>query len=68
MKLPYFIQSLEESPGIAAKKNMLPMQSGDVHATWAETEDFFVATGYRPQVGVKEGVARFVEWYKDYYR
>ena len=68
VKLLDFIEALETSLGIVAEKNMLPMQPGDVHATWAETEDFFAATGYRPQVGVKEGVARFVEWYKHYYR
>lgn len=67
VKLLDFIEALETSLGIVAEKNMLPMQPGDVHATWAETEDFFAATGYQPKVGVKEGVARFVEWYKDYY-
>ena len=67
VKLLDFIEALETSLGIVAEKNMLPMQPGDVHATWAETEDFFAATGYRPQVGVQEGVARFVEWYRSYY-
>lgn len=67
VKLLDFIEALETSLGMTAEKNMLPMQPGDVHATWAETEDFFAATGYQPKVGVKEGVARFVEWYKDYY-
>lgn len=67
VKLLDFIEALETSLGMTAEKNMLPMQPGDVHATWAETEDFFAATGYQPKVGVKEGVARFVEWYKGYY-
>lgn len=67
VKLLDFIEALETSLGIVAEKNMLPMQPGDVHATWAETEDFFAATGYQPKVGVKEGVARFVEWYRSYY-
>ncbi|WP_439232249.1 NAD-dependent epimerase [Klebsiella quasipneumoniae] len=68
VKLLDFIEALETSLGMVAEKNMLPMQPGDVHATWAETEDFFAATSYRPQVCVQEGVARFVEWYKSYYR
>lgn len=67
VKLLDFIEALETSLGIVAEKNMLPMQPGDVHATWAETEDFFAVTGYQPKIGVKEGVARFVEWYKNYY-
>lgn len=62
-----FIDALENALGRPAIKNMLPMQPGDVHATWAETEDFFAATGYRPQVAVQEGVNRFVDWYRNYY-
>lgn len=67
VKLLDFIEALETSLGFVAEKNMLPMQPGDVHATWADTEDFFSATGYQPKVGVSEGVAKFVEWYKSYY-
>ncbi len=68
VELMDFIAAIESATGIEAKKNMLPMQPGDVPATWADTEDLFKAIGYRPQVGVEEGVARFVEWYRDYYR
>lgn len=67
VKLLDFINAIETSLGIEAKKNMLPMQPGDVHATWAEMDDFFNATGYKPNVSVQEGVQRFVEWYKSYY-
>ena len=67
VKLLDFIEALETSLGLVAEKNMLPMQPGDVHATWADTEDFFAATGYQPKVGVSEGVAKFVEWYNSYY-
>ena len=67
VKLLDFINAIETSLGIEAKKNMLPMQPGDVHATWAEMDDFFTATGYKPNVSVQEGVQRFVEWYKSYY-
>ncbi|ERB63404.1 NAD-dependent epimerase [Vibrio coralliilyticus] len=67
VKLMDFIESLETSLGIEAKKNYMPMQPGDVYATYAETEDLFEATGYVPKVKVKEGVNAFVEWYKKYY-
>ena len=67
VKLLDFIEALETSLGLVAEKNMLPMQPGDLHATWADTEDFFAPTGYQPKVGVSEGVAKFVEWYKSYY-
>ena len=56
VKLMEFIESLETSLGIEAKKNYMPMQPGDVYATYAETEDLFDATGYVPKVKVKEGV------------
>lgn len=67
VKLLDFINSIEASLGIEAKKNMLPMQPGDVNATWAEMDDFFIATGYKPNVTVQTGIQRFVEWYKSYY-
>ena len=68
VKLLDFIDALENALGRLAIKNMMPMQPGDVYATWAETEDLFVATGYHPQVAVQDGVNRFVDWYRDYYR
>ncbi len=64
VRLLDFIEALETSLGIVAERNMQP---GDVHSTWAETEDFFFATGFKPKVGVSEGVDKFVEWYKEYY-
>ncbi|WHF36688.1 NAD-dependent epimerase [Aeromonas salmonicida] len=67
VKLMDFIVALEKALGIEAIKNMLPMQAGDVYATWADTEDFFEATGYRPVMSVEKGVQAFVEWYKNYY-
>jgi UDP-glucuronate 4-epimerase len=68
VKLLDFIEALENSLGRPAIKNLMPMQPGDVYATWAETEDLFSVTGYRPQVAVQDGVNRFVDWYRDYYR
>ncbi|WKE66797.1 NAD-dependent epimerase [Gallaecimonas kandeliae] len=62
-----FIQAIEDATGRKAERNLLPIQPGDVPATWAETEDLFTAIDYRPQVAVAEGVARFVDWYRQYY-
>ena len=68
VKLMEYIEALEESLGVEAKKNFMPMQPGDVYATYADTEDLFEAIDYRPQVKVKEGVQAFVDWYKSYYQ
>lgn len=68
VKLMDYIESLEDALGIEAKKNFMPMQPGDVYATYADTQDLFEATGYKPQVGVKEGVKAFADWYKGYYK
>ncbi|WGL29296.1 NAD-dependent epimerase [Pectobacterium brasiliense] len=68
VKLMDFITALENSLGIEAKKNFLPMQPGDVYQTWADTEDLFTVTGYRPKIGVNEGVDRFVKWYREFYQ
>ncbi|PIW60237.1 NAD-dependent epimerase [Shewanella sp. CG12_big_fil_rev_8_21_14_0_65_47_15] len=62
-----FITALEHALGIEAKKNLLPMQPGDVHATWADTSDLFNAVGYRPQVDINTGVGKFVDWYRQFY-
>lgn len=68
VKLMHFIDALETSLGIKAKKNFMPMQPGDVYATYADTQDLFDATGYTPQVKVEEGVQTFVDWYRDFYK
>lgn len=68
VKLMEFIESLEDALGIEANKNFMPMQPGDVYATYADTQDLFEATGYKPQVGVKEGVKAFADWYREYYK
>ncbi|PHR54410.1 MAG: protein CapI [Robiginitomaculum sp.] len=62
-----FIEAIEEALGIEAKKNFREMQPGDVYKTYADTRDLFAATGYKAQVGVKEGVKAFVDWYKEFY-
>ncbi|EAS44647.1 NAD-dependent epimerase [Photobacterium profundum] len=67
INLMEFISEIENALGIEAKKNYRGMQAGDVYKTYADTSDLFKATGYTPKVGVKEGVAAFVKWYKEFY-
>ncbi|ENP8455405.1 NAD-dependent epimerase [Photobacterium damselae] len=68
VKLMDYIEALEEALGIEAKKNFMDMQPGDVYMTYADTDDLFNATGYKPEVKVKEGVKAFVDWYRAYYQ
>ena len=61
-----FIQTLENVIGIEAKKEFLPMQPGDVPATFADIDALEATYGYRPQVVLPDGLARFVDWYRGY--
>jgi UDP-glucuronate 4-epimerase len=67
VRLMDFIDAIESSLGKKAVKNFLPMQAGDVPATWADVSDLVKDLGYAPSVDVREGVKRFVEWYKKYF-
>jgi UDP-glucuronate 4-epimerase len=62
-----FIEALEEALGRKAVRNLMEMQPGDVPATWADATLIQQLTGYRPQTDVREGIAHFVSWYRDYY-
>lgn len=62
-----FIAALEAALGRTAVKRFLPMQDGDVRATWASADLLHALTGYVPSTPVGEGVARFVDWYRDTY-
>ncbi|WP_105902627.1 NAD-dependent epimerase [Vibrio gangliei] len=68
VKLMEFIEALEDSLGVEANKNFMPMQPGDVYATYADTKDLFDVTGYKPSMSVKQGVANFVGWYRGFYQ
>jgi UDP-glucuronate 4-epimerase len=63
-----FIAAIEAATGKTAIQNLMPIQPGDVPATWADATLLQSLTGHRPKTQVREGVARFVEWYRDYYR
>jgi len=67
VELMHYIEVLENCLGKRAEKNMLPLQAGDVPATYANVEDLVNDTGYKPDTSVETGVANFVAWYKDYY-
>lgn len=62
-----YIEALEKALGMQARKNMLPMQPGDVLETSADTQALFDVIGFKPQTGVEEGIKRFVEWYRAFY-
>jgi UDP-glucuronate 4-epimerase len=68
VQLMDYIACIEKAVGKTAKKNMLPMQPGDVPATFADIEDLKADIGFEPKTPIEEGVKRFVAWYRDYYR
>ena len=63
-----FIETLEESIGINAKKDFLPMQDGDVESTYADVKDLMRDFGYKPETNLKEGITHFVDWFKKFYQ
>lgn len=67
VRLLDFIESLEHIIGIKAKKNMLPMQEGDVNLTFACTSSMAQDYNYRPKVNINNGIRKFVLWFKNYY-
>ena len=67
IQLTDFIAAIEEATGKTATRNMMPMQAGDVPATWADASLLQTLTGYKPQTNVRDGVQAFVDWYRDYY-
>jgi UDP-glucuronate 4-epimerase len=63
-----FIQLIEEATGKKAKLNLLPLQPGDVAATWADVDDLARDLDFRPRTSIETGIRRFVEWYRAYYK
>lgn len=68
VNLMRYIEVLEQQLGRTAEKNMLPMQNGDVPETYASVADLEAAVGYRPTTTIEDGIARFVDWYREFYR
>ncbi len=67
-KLMYFIETLENALGKKAEKEFLPMQPGDVYQTYADVTPLVEKFGFKPSTSIEEGLGRFVEWYKEYYK
>jgi len=68
VKLMDFIEAIETALGRTAQKNFLPLQDGDVTATFADVSALREWTGFTPATSVRDGVGRFVRWYREYYR
>lgn len=68
VNLMYFIEIIEKSLSKKAVLNFMPMQPGDVYATYADIEPLKKAAGFSPKTQIEEGVPKFVEWFRDYYQ
>jgi UDP-glucuronate 4-epimerase len=67
VRLLDFVEAIEEELGQKAIRNYMPMQMGDVPATWANAELLKTLTGYKPQTDIKDGIREFVAWFREYY-
>ncbi len=68
VELNTFIETLESALGRSAEKKLMPLQPGDVPATYADVDDLQRDVGFSPATPLAQGIQRFVEWYRDYYR
>jgi UDP-glucuronate 4-epimerase len=67
VELMRLFEAIEDCLGKKAKKNLLPMQPGDVPATYADVDDLIKDTGFKPSTSIEDGIRKFVDWYKSYY-
>jgi UDP-glucuronate 4-epimerase len=68
VQLSEYIGALEKSLGMKAEWNLLPMQPGDVPATWADATDLMDAVGFKPDTSIEDGIELFVAWFREYYK
>jgi len=68
VKLIDFIEAIEEKLGKKAKKNLLPIQMGDVPSTYADVSDLIDDLGYKPNTSIKEGISKFIDWYINFFK
>jgi UDP-glucuronate 4-epimerase len=68
VELLRFIEIIEECLGIKAQKNLMPLQPGDVPATYANVDDLIRDVGFKPATPIEEGISNFVKWYREYYK
>jgi UDP-glucuronate 4-epimerase len=66
-ELMIFIHTIEKALGVEAKKNFMPMQPGDVPATYADVQDLLTDVGFKPETSLDEGIAHWVKWYTEYH-
>jgi len=62
------VRLLEDAIGMKAKRELAPMQPGDVPATYADVDDLIREVGFKPATPIKDGIERFIKWYRDYHR
>ena len=67
VELMHFIETIENNLGKEAEKNFLPMQPGDVEATFADVDDLIQDMDYKPNTPIEQGIEQFINWYKEYY-
>ncbi|MCO5144074.1 MAG: NAD-dependent epimerase [Oligoflexia bacterium] len=68
VELMRYIEAIESAIGKKAQKNMMPMQAGDVPSTYANVDALIADAGFKPSTSVEEGVKKFVDWYRNYYK
>ena len=68
VSLEYFIECIEKASGKKAIKNYLPMQLGDVEATFADIDEISSLTNFSPKTNIATGIENFINWYKEYYK
>ena len=68
VELMHFIEVIEDTLGKKAEKNLLPLQPGDVPATYANIDDLVRDTGFKPATPLEVGIPKFIKWYRDYFR
>ena len=68
VELLHFIEVLENALGKKAEKKLMPLQPGDVPATYADIDDLANDVGFKPATPIEVGIPRFVKWYREFYR
>jgi UDP-glucuronate 4-epimerase len=63
-----FVKAIEKALGKIAIKEFLDLQPGDVPATYADVDDLIKDVGFKPETDIQVGIAKFIEWYKNYYK
>jgi UDP-glucuronate 4-epimerase len=68
VELMKFIEVLEDCLGMKALKNFLPLQAGDVPATYADVDELINEVGFNPATSIEEGITKFIDWYRKYHK